>query len=81
MKGIESDVPGTCHGSRGFHCALADFNIKARVHRDGGAKISEPIHHLQGVVASKNGGSLPDISCTPALVFLILMVRSESLHD
>ena len=33
------------------------------------------------MVASKDGGSLADISCTPALVFLILMVRSESLHD
>ena len=43
---------------------LDDFSVKAQVHGDSGAKISELIHHLQGVVVDLDGGSLTDISCT-----------------
>ena len=38
--------------------------MKAQVHGDGGAKISELIHHIQGVVIDLDGGSLTDIICT-----------------
>ena len=60
--------------------ALAYFSVKVQVHGDGGAKISDLIHHNQSVVIDLDGGSLTDILCT-GIGFLMLMVRPKSLHD
>ena len=43
---------------------LVDSSVKAQVHGDGGAKISELIRYIQGVVIDLDGGSLTDILCT-----------------
>ena len=42
---------------------LVDFSVKAQVNGDAGGKISELIHHLQGVFIDVDGGSLTGILC------------------
>ena len=40
-----------------------DFSVKAQVNGDGGARINELIHHIQGVFIDVDGRSLTGILC------------------
>ena len=58
------------HGGSGSPYALVHIcAVKAQVHGDGGARMSELSYHLEGVVVDLNGRRLTDICCTDIGLF------------